>query len=770
VTDNLCYIVTIEGVANAEGIAKYCYPVLPDYAAADDQYNTGLAEPPTGVSSEWRVLDHRISTGRFRIVLRPDVGPVNWYTTRKPAISDLSTAITSATDTGITHALDSSDIGIAVGTILYIERETLKVSAESTNTFATVGGRGFGESEAVAHAAFMDLHTVPPAMGGRLVKVYKVNQTGETENDETEILRGYIVSEVSSGIHWPAFECQERFVDFEVNKRAPQPWNVQVLYDEDDAPFSVTLFNTYDMGWNLTGEPRFHDDGAYFYIPALNAVLRGTYDSTADITGQAWTLSVIDFIWPVGAGRDSVPILWAGTPESADNWEPAHEMILSHADTANYPYPVFGFTPDEGSFTASDNPVDIALNLILSKDTANLTTDDTNWDVGVRLYPEFALGIEIAKVDMAAFKEARALLKIVRAKWLWLGGPESEKLEDVFHRLLAPWGYAVGTKRDGTWTIVAMGDTYPGGALTVLDETNILNPGEMEMVTVGRSLDTVVMDVGPGPDGETNKDRRVIREITGRTYFPAIVGKEEKFDRSPYDPRDLHRDSDAYDFVANRMRLFADRVATIRNVGIGPQLFDTVELAGGVTIHDLALRNPHTGSRLTASDDPLNGVITSVDNLNYRTRQCSITIAVTGQGKVARFAPTATVAATPGWADADPWSVNVDNNVDTEQPDQDASKFTVGDEVMILDSRGVERASGFSIDAITINTPPTADVISFDGDPGVDPVEGDLIVFDDWDAVDASQQTNYAYAADGGADGDASTLGAGSDAPYLIGS
>ena len=193
-SDRVCYIVTVEGIAAADsGIAKFCYPEVPDYAGA--QYNAGLAEPPTGSGSRWDLLDQAVTVGRFRVVFRPDVGPMVWMKTRPKPVNEISSAaLLSAVATTLNLQQTATGTGIAVDDVIHVEREALLVSAIPGARQLTVT-RGYAGTSAEIHAAGSDIYDTPPALTGRAVDVFEVSRSGSSAGAETRILRGFISGE-----------------------------------------------------------------------------------------------------------------------------------------------------------------------------------------------------------------------------------------------------------------------------------------------------------------------------------------------------------------------------------------------------------------------------------------------------------------------------------------------------------------------------------------------------------------------------------------------
>lgn len=756
---------TIEGIANATGQIKYCYPSLPSYATA--AYNTGLAEPPSGGPSRWEIERHKIMVGTFRLVFRPGVGPIELLTTRPPAISELNEEIDTS-ETAWDHAITNTQAGIAVDSIVYCDRETAKVTAATGGSETiTALTRAWGGSTAQAHADKSDLFLSPPTLVGRLVTVYEVAGNAVSSASETVVLRGYIAGPPGAGLHWTTIECVERYERGTLND-SPKGlgWRMRRLAGGGE---ELDLFERLSGAGGTLGLPRGGAGaGGYWYLPAVEVVVEGVYDAT---TGH-WTPT----------GRRVVGEL--PTAEEQPNGNLLAYPILFADERQSYAS--FGYIPFGGSFTRSDNPAIIALNLLLSLNQTNYTASLTNYDLGGLnaggIHPEFALGVPVAQVDVAAFERAAFVdLADVHARHFWLGGNRSEPLADVLYRLLAPWGYAVGTTRAGVWTLLRLGDVYPTATTVAITTSHIelSRIHEVRIQAIGRALDRVVLECNPSPSGESLAPQTV-EEVAGRAYYPRHTGAEERFRDCPYDANDFVVSGDdrtrshVYDLIANRVQVLADQVPVVR-VPLNTTLFGAVNIGTAVSIVDVALRDPTTGLRLAAGATGLRGLCTDVQP-DWRTRTLLVTIALMGNSNVATMSPSAKVVS---W-DAGTLTATVEiHQVTDANAASDGARFAVGEVCALVDSRFVLRSdNGLTQTLPTVVSLPSNTEIDFGitfkdtGGATVTPAAGNWIVFASYDACVAGQKTAHGFDADGG---DAAVgnnppdLGAANAAPYRIG-
>jgi hypothetical protein len=502
--------------------------------------------------------------------------------------------------------------------------------------------------------------------------------------------------------------------------------------------------------------PTARSTGAHWHDPANDLVVRASYDAAA---GEGWRV-------------DQTPVL--GTiGEDIHPPDPLYELLYSDRDqeVSGSNIAPFGRIPDGGSFEPSDNPIVIVLNMLLSRDGSRFTSgaDQHSYDLDTHLgagnyglYPRYSLGVPLDQVDVPAFEAVmNSDLGDARARRLWIGGADQEEFEAVFRRLLGLYGYAVGTTRKGVWKILSIGDVYPGASTVTLDNTSITDAARIEMRVSGRALDSIVIETDPWPDGSNGVPVN-ISEVTGRTYYPRHVGSEETWPNSPYLAEDFGDDLTSYATIANRIRRLADRVYYV-SLDLNAAQFDAVELGDSVTIHDLTIRSPITGLRLTSNDGALKGMVTDV-RINWRKRTARVVVVVTNTpAGVALIAPSAKVIS---W-DTDTATVESHEYTRSRTTDDtDARRFTVGDVCRLVNKAGgVVSGSGTAIVSGITDTTLIFAADSFDVDPSVDK----RIVFAKYDETTADQRATYAHGADDLAGSTDHTLGAAGDDPYVYG-
>lgn len=746
------YLMTIEGIGEAKvggaGLVKYAFPTAPSYAGTET--NAGLAEPPRGTSSTFDIMKTSVSSGRFTVILRPDVGPVNFQLVAPVAKTVTSAAVPTASsgDTTVIPVMQGSSAhGFAVGSVIYCERESLHVTARSdvSGSETITVTRGYAGSTPREHPAGADLFATPPAMTGRRVSVYEVSTTATSASSESLILQGFISGEVASGLHWPTFQVVSEFHDAELNAE-PVALTAYGIVNSADGTQRITPF--IEDPDAVSAEPlipRFVSGGGYLWIPDLKAVYKG---SAAVISGSEiyeWTID------PVPVYRD---------PEESDTESETGSVMAVYQIAYSNANVIDGYPPfkDEDGNT-SDHPLDIAMCLLCSRD-GSAGANGGGWDLGSTWPSDCTLGISVSDIDLGSVRQLIAMMPGIRANKFWIGGEESETLSNALRRLLGPWGIACGRSIDGKIKFLRLADVYASDTVTAITSRHLIRPETWKQYAKGRAIDSVVIKPDPSPDGETGHPVTVT-ELTGSRWYPnqygCLIGGSEKWDNSPYTNTDFAEDTTtAYILIASRVRRLASRVAFV-DVATGPELFGSLDIGSPVSIHDRGLRDPLTGERLTAGDGSIKGMVTNLSP-DFGRRTTTITIAFTATGKVGTIAPAATVT---GWTGST--NLAAVNPSDFTRSD-DAGAFKVGDKCVILNADLTLKGS-----AVATVIGIASQKLTFDGDFGVTPAATDVITFAAFDDSTADQQADHAYLADGGARGTVPTVGSGSEAAYTYG-
>ena len=731
------WFATIEGVATADGLIRWCYPEAPDYADTD-LYLPTLAEPPSGASGEWDLVENAVSIGRFRVLFRNEAKRIlNFHRSRPAAVAALDGEIDDS-QTSIPlrpgHTIQSGDV-------IYLDRETILATTVVADVI-TVAVRGH-HSTADSHADGANVFDVPPALTGREVLVYETERYSGSSADEVLILRGQAAGEVSSGIHeYCGLDCIDRFTTRSINK----------------SPKTLGFLHAATQGEGIHGRVVDWDQG--LWVPRWGGLVTYT-DGPLTMTAQGMLYfptvglvarAVITNSWCQLQPRPVVGSLGSLISENSidetdvDGQEiPCQEVILSDVDVAGSP---FGYTPDGGSFTPSDRPIHICLNLIMSKAGAtNHAPGATNYDLGTVLAPDYSLGIPYAQVDVQAFERVDELLGPLRCRRLWIG-VESETYEELFRRILGPFGFAVGVRRDGVWTIVGLGDVYPRTSTVALSGANITQAREIQHLVLARPLTQAIVHCDPDPKGDTRAVKTFV-EIAGAKYYPEGVGADVEYKKAPYRFADL----DAYvsDLVAVRFRRLADRVPCYE-LTVGGSDYDSVDLGTPVTVQEASIREPVDGLK----DTQFPARVMSTD-ITRRPPTNKIRVAFQGTGKVGLISPAARVV-----SDDAAGTLTVEDRDFSRSDGTDVGKFQVGQYLVLCTRAGVPRSSTtganttrvLAVDSTTNELQITNDGSTlgrFKSGAGtlLTANAGDLVVFAQEDDVTASQRSVYAFLANG---------------------
>lgn len=754
-SERLVHIATIEGIANSTGQLKFCYRKVPTSHAADAEYNAGLAERPSVTSGRWDTVESSLSIGRFNLSFRDRVG-FNWMQTRPPVVLQCAEEVDDS-ETNI--LVDRDPTSITVGDILYSDRETWKVTAKASSPPSITVTRGYGGSTAEEHELGADVYTRPPVLIGRAVTVYETPVAGGTE---TVILRGFVSGEPAMGTHYPRISVTNTWRS-KVFGQGLKDVPVQTVEKRPDlCQFYVETIGTDTTLRNIIPLGISGASGGYFEMPN-GSVYRANYDATANL---------YRFDDPEHA------LVWGEEYVVQDDVEltlDARQILFSPlggtlgSDVGYYPpfgrLGISGGVPDTGSVQKHDNPFIIVLNLLLTSiDGTNYSTDTWTYDLGpysgvtdYGMWPEFGLGIPRAQVDLATFEDAVDRYADLHCDRLWLGGSNPEQAWTVIKRILSPLGYACGSNRAGTITLIRLQDVYPGTTSKVLSRDRNILPGTIGHQTQSRTVDQLTMEIDPGPD-HRGQSRYVVTSPDSRKLYPEQVGVNQKFQDVPYSVNQFIGEASSMAvIVANRIRRLSGSVPIVM-CSTNATGFDEFDLGTEATIYDNAIVDPTTGSRLTSTDEPLKGQVTNV-RTDYVRRGLEVTVAVSDTGNVCLHSPSAAITAYDGGTK----TITVTDSVYGGDP-SDAEMFATGDKVVICDEHGVKRG------ADTVSSVASAtSIILTTGVGGT--VSGDILVYDEWDTVTSTQQeSGYGWDADGGAPSTSyPSLGSGGDEPFVYG-
>lgn len=748
-TQRYYYLLRIEGVASVDGQLAACWPAVPDYASGDGEYIAALREPPSPAGAQWDLVAGSVSTGRWSVILDPDAMGVALRAVTPIPLTEIrdADALTilagiqgmTAADGTMSHAMTNAEAGIAVDDVLYLGTETVLVTAATAGLTTCSITRGYGGSTAVEHPYGSDIFVSPPALVGRRMTLYRTPVDAADDTQETVIADGYIHAEPAWG--YDGMIGLEALCALRNTMLGSGPVSIDLITSENG--LAVTLYDP------TSGRPPGNASGGYWYHKSMGVVIptlkAGLTWSTAPHATTTW-----------GTIRD------LGDSESGA----CTQILLSDVDQ---PYPAYRYYDvDADEWYPSDHPAVITLCSLMSLDGANYDVgDDYHYDLGdLRttdggLYPYYSPGVPRELVDVDAFVDLwQGELSEIRAPMLWVGGGRAVSVHELLRQLWAPLGYVVGTTSAGVWTIWRLTDSYPGNNTTTIP-SNADGSG-LSVSVISRALRGITLPVSPGPDGEATGWVR-ITEDDGARYYHEPVGQVEDLEPAPYRYSDYQEaDSYLYAVLLGRIRWLSGRMMAIRSLGIGPDLYDEVDVGGAVILSDLGLWPPETGARIS-SGSTISGMVTAMRRDSY-TRQSTIDVAVTSGLHIGLWSHAATVES---W-DAGAKEHTVTEHAWTQDGDGDGARFTAGDIVHLVDSH---LALLSTAPATVASVTDTTIVLTALWDAGATtPVAGDIVVAADYDSQAARQTGLYASCADGGAPASGiPDLGAGDAAPYVYG-
>jgi hypothetical protein len=519
-----------------------------------------------------------------------------------------------------------------------------------------------------------------------------------------------------------------------------------------------TLLPVFQSGDQVDYRPHGITTDRSLWMLPNGGVVTANYDSSAD----SYT-----FLPP------EVGLVWGQYEYEAYDTQAAEsgfvtQVLFSDATDAPYTAPPFGRdtlagypASPAGSPVASDNPFIIVLNLLLTtKDADNYDNgDDYTYDLGdsssYNMWPWYGLGIPRAQVDLATFETAVDVYEGIRCDRLWLGAKE-EALWDVIGRILRPLGYACGADRTGTITLVRLSDVYPGDTTITLSRNRNILPGSVQHQTMSRTVNTITVELSPGPEGDSTATYEVT-ETGARELYPEQIGSDVTVREAPYSYQQFVGDENRMALIyATLVRRLAASLPVV-SVKLNATGFNDIDLGTPVTIYDRSIRDPATGLKMTDSSTALKGLVTSVSP-DFENRTQSVEVALVSTGNVCLINKAAEVT---GGSSA---TFNVAGATYGGSP-TDPQTFSAGDKVVLLDEHLVARSGTvMTVQSVTSSTI----VVDANGDGFT---AGDIIVDAEWDdCVTSQQESGYAWDADGGAPTTSyPSLGSGSDDPFIYG-
>lgn len=754
------FILRIEGYAtpgDATGTQlAMCAPALPDYAASN-YVATMLGSLPSIDGVRWDMAKARVTDARVRWVMRnSDDYPNALFTPRPLTLVDEEV---DASEKPITLLETVADLGIVAGKILFCGREAWAVESESGRVVTVV--RGAGASEATTHPSRSRVFAYPPVVYGRRFSVAVVERLGSAgSGDEVVICRGYISAEPAAGIiltaNWEGMTGLGRGTLLEHRPRI----TVDVaIYEGDPPSFGGPLLPYDDSNGGAGAVPTFSDDGGLLYLPKSRVVLRWEYAS--------------------GASQiDDRATVWGAFSDIIDGLEATGEVtqleVVEVAWSGDSRYSPFGYIEDPAgtpTTVVTDHPCDIALNLLLSTVAGDNYTGSYSWDRGAKLAPHAAMGVDVAQVDVAAFVRARdGDLAGLRARNYWIGAEPTDIWEEM-QRLFGVLGYTVGTRVDGTVTLLYLRDIYPGQGRT-LNGDDLAKAPDWSFGAITNPLDTITAEVGAGPGGDGSVDVTITAE-DGTRYYPTRrvkVGGSEAWKRTPYHWEDAAGiDTPLVRLIARRLRRSALRVPTMRLV-FGQNAWASHDLGDAVVLDNALLPSPSTGAG--GGSEQLSGYIVAYSpDVARRTATVDLIVA-DSSGRLALYGPTATVVS----YDAGTLTLTVEPDEWSDTGD-DATTFEAGQAVHLADEHGVllSTVAHATVDSVTTATI-VLDAHWVDGSGNMDgaggrnePAAGDIVILAGYDDARDEDKAVYGFTAAVATLGDVPLVGTAEDPAYLWG-
>lgn len=659
------------------------------------------------------------------------------------------TTATTALATAIATTFDvASVVGIAVQGVIHWEREAMRVDGIVGTTLTVV--RGQWGTEAVPHTVGatddIDIYTTPHILRDREVTVYAYDQDAATE---TVIARGYVEDVAILHGQRVHVSCRSALgmlggVDEETARKLARPKNA---------------LRALLAGNGFVGET---PDGS-------------TFAGVVSTTGGYWRLG--DSLYEVtylSAVTDSVsasinpesPLLGTTQDErlrgvlDAENVDDIHEVYWADTGLTYGPCYRQGATPG----TATDHPLDVALNILTSRGGRDGANGNYDWAPG-----RIGLGIRSSLVDVAGVERLRdTRFQGWRASNFLIGWEGEESAWDAIDRLLRPLRCFVTLTGTGLITIRQLGDASGLVTTTAVGEAQILpDPPPQHNRNLGRVTTSVVTRGDMIPSGEYQTEIRTL-EARERVWYPYTgdrltvegdwLGSGDLGDESILHDSDLRR---LLESMAKRdLRMWRRGLPTYEiSVDLSRQ---SLAVGDVVLLTHRATRAPGGTLGLTSQRCVVIGRTLSLTDFSSRLVLLDVQ-AITA--KTGAIGPSARVDAWNGvtftlTVEANTYTIGADSDLGYTS---DATAFRSGEKVVLVDERGV-----IQTDPNTISGAPVGNTIVLTGGfitigagPAYTPQVDDVLVHARHDEVIAQQRTDYHFLADS-----TPALGAANDPAY----
>lgn len=750
-------IVRIDGVPAGRGLssrAALCCPGVPPYATGSDEYYHALADYPSGLGARWDITRQTLTLSQVTIqLMSPEAiraidsdWPVEWWALAPRPIGECRGTWAASETTGTTNIVPDVSAGLSAGDYLWIERECVHVDDNSPFTVA----RGQAGTEDVDHVAGADVYDAMPFLIGRKIEIYMVDgATATSSADERLVASGYVTKEPAGRFGTFDIQAQIGHAGWMLGTN-PQSYAVARWRDRSAYTMLGPPHENYrpDSDGGLVALPRFHDDGATWYFPDEDVVLVATYSASE---GWLWSPAPV-----MGDYADLFKEVDTGTGPALR----AYQVAWSLGDYHPWGYDVSSVD------VPSIHPIDVLLNHLLSTEAGDNYTGSTSWDRGSRLASDWAPGVPVGQVNVELMLAVRdGILAGVRADDLWIGGPEKENFAAFTTRLLAPLGMTLGVDATGTYTLLWLGDSYPGELVTLGDsQMGRHAQWTVEGVTRPMHAVTVMCAAGPSHRGGVPID---VTEDDGKVFYDPRLpdpGGADKIEDAPYLPRNFSDKTAGFGsrLLRSRLRRLATRSVLVHG-SVLPSYRASVPLGAKVSLSAPGLmRNIRTGVKTNAAQSGI--IAESPPEVQPGAAQVTVLLGGESDGR-ARVGPSARVVS------YEHTTATLTVEATAYSPDDDATRFAEGAEVILVSRRNVllSTVATATIDSVA----PETIVLEahwqdgsgdMDGQSGRnEPAEGDVVILASYDDSRAEEKEQYGYA--GAPEG----LGAGNEPLYRWG-
>ena len=736
-SESFVYSMAVEGIGKESTVApdgryRWCWSRLffdggsPSWDT-DNLYRSGKAEGqllywPSQISSSLNFQQYELSVGSQTFELRG--GPLAWSSFLAQRATPV--AFLTAPMSAVTSLMSASVSTLIPGTILYIERECIQISANFGGGSYNVI-RGVLKTTQEAHEERLSLYDSPAyTRAGRIVQLIATPANATSYADETVIWTGSL-REIETPNSGPQIRINTdplitlvkstRLMTEQYTGRVGRTTSAQVQgVGRPDAGYT-----TDDLGI------RDQTQRCIVLIDDRYAVsCRWTYESSTNDPDFVETrLNIIKAESVLGS--ENLDLTAGERFALGRNEQPPFRELISSASEQ----PANSDTPGTNTLPLSQKASIHILQLLTTTRNGGSPGANGPYDTGINNLAG-RIPIELINVD-AILEWGRRGGDLFPLDNMIYGLTRNETIGFALERILKPRGALLTEDAQGLLTIAQISDSIPYAGSISIEETDVVDAGFRIDTRIQNTVAQVNIEYAQVPGGEPTR-LEVIDVNKGRTN-PRGDYESVDIDAGAY-----RNDADVQGLIIPLAQRYSavSSVATLRQVHYtkSASIGDNVSFSHSGAINPDGTRGGTNQVHLVTKRE-----LTIQSDTHHLTYQLEFVGAIyASQGLIA---PNAEVVSWNGGT----LTITVQSNTFTTPgriglPVTDTEAFSAGDQIQIVDEFGTVQTALAEIVSTTATT------IILLAAPAVAPAAGDIIRFAAYSSATSDQQERWAFVAD----------------------